>query len=239
MSSFVNILISGGSGGIGLAIVKACSELAGVKQITATYLTNPPAFSAQNLTWKQADLTQESQVKALAQEVSSIDLLVNAAGLLHNSEHQPEKTLKQFDVDFFYQNMSVNLLTSILLAKYVQPKLKAGHTTFFVSVSAKVGSLSDNRLGGWLSYRTSKAALNMAMKTIALEWRRTVPNCCVMLFHPGTTDTPLSEPFQKNLPEGQLHSPDLTAQALMALIKKLTPEDSGRFFSYNGEEIPW
>jgi len=106
-------------------------------------------------------------------------------------------------------------------------------------VSAKVGSIEDNRLGGWYSYRCSKAALNMAIKNISIEWRRRSPNVCVTSLHPGTTDTRLSAPFQRNVPDGKLFSCDHTAQCLVDVVSRLQLSDSGKFLAYNGEELPW
>jgi len=151
----------------------------------------------------------------------------------------PEKTIKNFDLEFFYKNISANTLPGVLLAKHFMTSMNKQNNTFFIVLSAKIGSISDNKTGGWLSYRASKSALNMAIKTISMEWKIKVPNCCVLLFHPGTTDTDLSKPFQKNLPEGQLHSPEVTAKSLFDLIEKSNPNDSGKFISFDGSEITW
>jgi len=106
-------------------------------------------------------------------------------------------------------------------------------------ISAKVGSIQDNRLGGWYSYRASKAALNMAIKTISLEWQYKVPNCCVAALHPGTTDTQLSAPFQANVAIKKLFSADQTAALLIDVIDNLNSKNSGRFWNWDGKEIPW
>ena len=183
--------------------------------------------------------SNEEEVETLSTQVGCLDILINAVGFLHSPNHRPEKSIKEFASGFFEKNMITNTLPGILLAKHFMSTLKSDKNTFFLVVSARVGSISDNRIGGWLSYRTSKAALNMAIKTISIEWKQKVPNCCVLLFHPGTTDTELSKPFQRNLPEGQVHSPDITAGALLDLIKSSSPSDSGKFISFDGSELPW
>ena len=102
-----------------------------------------------------------------------------------------------------------------------------------------MGSIGDNRLGGWVSYRASKAALNMCMKTLSIEWRRTLPNVSVAVLHPGTTDTALSKPFQRNVPPGQLFSADRSVGDMLGVLDRLGQEDSGGFWAYDGERLPW
>lgn len=235
----MKILVVGGSGGIGKAIVKIFSSRYPEAKIYASYFNHEPDFTVQNLQWISLDATDQFEVEKLSNALGPIDILVNAIGILHAGDQQPEKTLRRFEVQFFEKNLRINTLSSILLAKYFEGNLRSNKMTYFISLSAKVGSISDNQMGGWLSYRVSKAALNMAMKTIAIEWRRRLPKCCVLMFHPGTTDTHLSKPFQTNLPKGQLHSADLTAESLMDIISTATPEASGKFMSFKGSELPW
>lgn len=235
----MNILIVGGSGGIGLAVVELVLAKHPEATIYATFRTEQPQLEHHNLSWMQLDASNETQVALLAKELPLLNVLINATGLLHTDEQKPEKALAQFNPSFFNDNIAANTIPSILLAKHFHLSFKAKQTSFFISLSAKIGSISDNNIGGWLSYRASKAALNMAIKTIAIEWKRTAPHCCVILFHPGTTDTKLSKPFQRNLPPGQLHSAEVTAKALLELINFSHPEDSGTFVSFNKSRIPW
>ncbi|EKO3738305.1 SDR family NAD(P)-dependent oxidoreductase, partial [Vibrio metschnikovii] len=130
-------------------------------------------------------------------------------------------------------------LPTLLLAKYFSPLMKTSDAAKFVTISAKVGSISDNRLGGWYSYRASKAALNMLLKTLSIEWQRTIKRGVVLALHPGTTDTPLSKPFQANVPADKLLTPEQAAQYLVELIIQATLQQTGQFLAYNGERLPW
>lgn len=235
----MNILIVGGSGGIGLAILKAFTQHYADAEIIATYHNHLPDLQHPRLRWVRLDITKEPQIASLSLELGAITILINAVGMLHNDKHKPEKSIKQFDTDFYYQNIALNTLPNILLAKYFMSSLRSNEQTFFIALSARIGSIADNRTGGWISYRSSKAALNMAIKTISIEWKQKIPGCCVLLFHPGTTDTNLSKPFQRNLPENQLHSPESTASALLKIINNSTCNDSGKFISYEGSDIEW
>ncbi|EGR3028986.1 SDR family oxidoreductase [Vibrio parahaemolyticus] len=235
----MNILIVGGNGGIGLAMVKEALVRFPQAQIHATYRRTKSDYEHSALIWHQVDVTDEAQVKNLSQAVNSIDWVINCVGMLHTSNKDPEKNLSMVDPDFFLQNIAVNTLPSMLLAKYFTPLLKRSGVPKFAVVSAKVGSISDNRLGGWYSYRASKAALNMFIKTMSIEWQRTLKNGVVLALHPGTTNTALSEPFQANVPEGKLFTPERVASDLMGLIEKVAPQDSGAFLTYDGERLPW
>ena len=127
----------------------------------------------------------------------------------------------------------------MLFAKYLPLHFRHKQTAVFSTISARVGSIEENYLGGWYSYRASKAALNQVLKTLSIEWRRTLPNVCVVALHPGTTDTALSKPFQKNVPEKQLFSTNNSVMFMSEVISNLTPEKSGQFISFDGENLPW
>lgn len=235
----MKILIVGGSGGIGSALIRSCLDHYPECEIIATYNNRPQTIEHPRVQWKAVDITIEQDIQDLAEDVGALDLLINAVGFLHSESEKPEKTINHFSADFFYKNMRLNTLPSIFLAKHFFKALKSGHTTHFCVLSAKIGSLEDNKVGGWLSYRASKTALNMAMKTVAIEWKRKLPNCCLLLFHPGTTDTTLTEPFKRNIPEAQINPASYAADSLLALINSTTEEDSGKFMSHDGSEIAW
>ena len=235
----MNILIVGGSGGIGLSLVRCFLENYPDAKVKATFNSNCPTYKHERLAWIKLNIKNELEIETLANETDSVDILINAVGLLHSNEHKPEKSISELNSDFFNENIAINALSSILLAKHFMTSLQSENDTYFVTLSAKIGSIDDNRLGGWLSYRTSKAALNMAIKTVSIEWKHKVPNCCILLFHPGTTDTNLSKPFQARLPKGQLHSADVTAESLIEIIKKSNHSDTGKFISFDGSSIRW
>ncbi|PSV38243.1 short chain dehydrogenase [Photobacterium sp. GB-27] len=235
----MHILILGGTGGIGSALIKAYLSQDAVNHIHATYHNSHPTIEYPQLTWHRTDVSKDSDVAKLSETVGQLDIVINTVGMLHNGDMMPEKTITQFDSDFFNQNIATNVLPTLLIAKHLSPKLKSKTLNYFVTVSAKIGSIEDNHLGGWISYRSSKAALNMALKTISIEWKNKKFNTCVFAFHPGTTDTNLSKPFQRNVPEGNLQTPEKVAAALINLLQRLNLKDNGKFFSYDGTEIPW
>ena len=235
----MQILIIGGVGGIGAGMIsEACLRYPDA-DLHATYHLHQPLQQDSNITWHQLNVVDEQEIKALAAQFTQLDLLINCVGVLHQDTQLPEKSISQFDPAFFSANININVLPSLLLAKYFQTALHQDAASHFVTVSAKVGSITDNQLGGWVSYRCSKSALNMALKTISIEWKRTHKNICVLSFHPGTTDTALSKPFQHRLPQGQLQTPAQTAQYFFQLLPTLSTADSGTFIDYAGNKLPW
>ncbi len=235
----MNVLVVGGSGGIGLAVVQQLLAQFPLMTVYGTYLSSTPSFSHERLTWHHMDGSDETSVEALSKNIPKLDWLINCAGILHTPGKGPEKSVSLLQADFFLHNIMNNTLPTLLLARYFTPILKGSPSPKFAVVSAKVGSISDNRLGGWYSYRMSKAALNMFIKTLSIEWQRAVKKGIVLALHPGTTDTALSEPFQSNVQLGKLFSPKKVASALIELIDSATPDDSGKFIDYNGVELPW
>ncbi|WP_108946208.1 SDR family NAD(P)-dependent oxidoreductase [Shewanella halifaxensis] len=234
----MNVLIVGGSGGIGLALVQHYLAYEDAN-VFATYRTQKPSLNHPKLTWFKVNVTVESDIADLAQQLPKLRLLINAIGMLHDGEHNPEKTVNDFDSSFFNKNIAINVTPSLLLAKHLAHHLKTKSSSHFITISAKIGSIEDNRLGGWVSYRSSKAALNMALKTISIEWRFKQSNTCVLAFHPGTTDTNLSKRFQQNVPEGKLFSPEYVAECLNNIICHTSANDTGKFYSYDGSILPW
>ncbi len=210
----MNIVIAGGSGGIGGAFVEALATRPGVDKIIATCNRHSSAPDHPKVTWHRLDLTDEDAIRDWAAEVDEIDWLINAAGILHTRVQGPEKSIRQIDPAFFLENMSINALPALLLAKHLHGESRHGRPAVFATVSARVGSIEDNRLGGWFSYRASKAALNMSIKTLAIEWRRTLPNVAVVALHPGTTDMALSQnPFSAMYLTDNCLSPSIVSTA--------------------------
>lgn len=233
----MKILVVGANGGIGLAILHALRARYPAAELFGTWHSNHPASSI--CSWYQLDASNDLQVAALAKRFDRIDWIINAVGFLHSESAGPEKTVRDFEPEFFMQNIRLNTLPTLLLAKYFMPLVKSSKAAVFATISAKVGSIEDNRLGGWVSYRSSKAALNMAIKTISIEWQRKCPEVCVVALHPGTTDTALSQPFHSNVPSKSLFSAEQTAAYLLERLESLDPQQTGKFYAFDGEELPW
>jgi NAD(P)-dependent dehydrogenase (short-subunit alcohol dehydrogenase family) len=170
---------------------------------------------------------------ALSEE-APYQLIVHAAGLLHRDEIKPEKSYSAIEADALLAVFQVNALGPALVLRHFLPLLDPRGA--MAVLSAKVGSIGDNRLGGWYAYRASKAALNMLIKTAAIELARTRPETRVLSLHPGTVISSLSQPFRG---ASGARPARLAARELLSLIDGLTPADSGNFFAYNGERLPW
>lgn len=242
------IAIVGASGGIGAALLAQLAARDDVAVIHATYHQSLAAGSLGNIAvtggsarirWSSLDASDEASVLNWIEGIEKIDWLINCVGMLHDQTHGPEKSIRTFDTEYFQKSMSINCLPTLLLGKHVLPALQDSRQGVFATISARVGSIADNRLGGWYSYRASKAALNMVLKNLAIEWNRSSPNLRVASLHPGTTDTRLSKPFQRNVPEAKLFPPDKTARLLIEQIEQLHQHPSGRFIAFDGAEIPW
>jgi len=238
-NSPARILVVGGSGGLGSCVVHQLAERFPDASISATYFRSPPASEPAGINWHALDLRSNEAIADLAGHFSQVDWLINCAGMLHTPTQRPEKTIRQFDAGFLLDNIAINTLPALALAHAFHAALARSGQPLFACISARVGSITDNRLGGWYSYRVSKAALNMALRTLSIEWQRTHPNGCVAALHPGTNDTPLSRPFQRHVPPGQLFEPDETAGQLVRLLDGFGPEHSGRFWTWDGRELPW
>jgi NAD(P)-dependent dehydrogenase (short-subunit alcohol dehydrogenase family) len=235
----MKILIVGGNGGIGFAMLKESLTRFSDAQIHATYRQTKPQFYHERVVWHKIDASNDEEVKSLSEQFNDIDWVINCVGMLHTPDKGPEKNLAALDSVYFQQMITTNTQPTLLLAKYFTPKLKKADKPKFSVISAKVGSISDNQLGGWYSYRVSKAALNMFIKTMSIEWQRVIKKGVVLALHPGTTDTALSEPFHRNVPKGKLFTPEKVAHDLIGLIESSTPQESGSFLAYNGERLPW
>jgi len=235
----MNVLVIGGSGGIGLALVEIFCTTEAVQSVTATYRSNQPGLIGDKLNWVPLDVTDEEAVARLFETCPELTHIINAAGLLHSAAGSPEKTINKLNADFFIDNIRVNTLSTLLIAKYARPALKKARRSVIAVLSARVGSISDNHLGGWYSYRCAKAALNMAVKTLSIEFKRTLPNCAIVSLHPGTVSTQLSAPFTSRRPEIELFTPEQAARWLTDIIFGLEPEDTGRFIAFDGTEVQW
>ena len=234
-----NVAIIGSSGAIGSAF----TELVSKKYLTAKI----HAFSQRTIgqefpriSYHTIDYRDEFSIETSASLAGSdipLDLVIITNGLLHDNEIMPEKSLKELSAEKFQRLFEINTITPALIAKYFLPKLNREKPAFFAVLSARVGSISDNRLGGWYSYRASKAALNMFIKTAAIEIGRLNKQAIIVGLHPGSVDSNLSKPFQSNIPDGRLFSAKYSAQKLLEVLEKLSPNQSGKCFDWQGLEI--
>ena len=247
-------LVMGASGGIGLALAK---RIAAEPELQTLVLCSAHASSNSALHILQlecknknischvfdVDITDESSLAALVigmtPKVTKLDLVINASGLLHNDELLPEKTITQISTGTMQQIFAVNAFGPMLLAKALWPWMRVKQAIVFASLSARVGSIEDNRLGGWYSYRAAKAAQNQFLKTLAIELARNNLASIVLLLHPGTTDTALSRPYQAGVATEKLFTTDFVAERLLALMMNAQPDDTGSFIAWNGQRIPW
>jgi NAD(P)-dependent dehydrogenase (short-subunit alcohol dehydrogenase family) len=244
-------LIVGANRGIGLGFVQRICQDPMFSKIYATYreletATELLALANQSptkVTALEMDVTEEEAIAqslaSLSQTSKQLNLVINCAGILHNEHLEPEKSLKQIHSEHLLRYFQINSIGSLLLAKHLLPLLRHGERSILATISAKVGSIGDNQLGGWYGYRASKAALNMFMRNVAIEYHRTSPRTIVALLHPGTTDTRLSKPFQRSVPPEKLFPVERTVSQLLTVLENLTEEDSGQFFNWDGSRLPW
>jgi NAD(P)-dependent dehydrogenase (short-subunit alcohol dehydrogenase family) len=225
-------VIIGASGGIGAALADAIADEGSYGPIHrfARSFDGPNAI----------DLANEASIAAAAADVAKGPppaFVFVATGLLHEAERGPEKALKELDPAWLARYFAINAIGPALIAKHFLPLMPKTGRTVFAALSARVGSISDNQLGGWHGYRASKAALNQLIRTIAIEERRRNSSAIVVALHPGTVDTALSKPFQGNVAPGHLFDAGRAAVQLLDTLDGLRPPDSGKLFAWDGAEI--
>lgn len=185
----------------------------------------------------EVDSTDEASVIRAAAGIELLDLAIVTTGMLHDAEQRPERALKELDLIKLARSFAINTIAPALVAKHLIPKMPRDRRAVFAVLGARVGSIGDNRTGGWHGYRASKAALVMLMKTIAIETARIRPHAIVVTLHPGTVDTGMSKPFQGNVAAEKLFTPAFAAEQLLGVIDRLTPADSGGHFAWDGSRI--
>ena len=220
-------VVIGASGGIGNALLEALQARGRFRAVIG--LSRP-----------ELDLTDEGSIAQAARRVADMGapgLVIVASGLLHGPGVEPERTIRTLDPAAMATAFAVNAIGPALVLRHVLPLLPRDRRAVFAALSARVGSIADNRLGGWYSYRASKAALNQIIRTAAVELRRTHPQAICVAIHPGTVATGLSRKFAKT--GLQVQQPAEAASALLDMIDRLAPEQSGSFLDRFGAPIPW
>jgi NAD(P)-dependent dehydrogenase (short-subunit alcohol dehydrogenase family) len=225
-------IVIGASGGIGSALVAALRAEGNYDLVIAVRRSSGDY---------PCDITDEASIAALAgtlaAEQVAPELIIVATGLLHQGGRGPEKSMRDLSADWMLQNYVVNAVGPALLAKHLLPLMPRDAVCRFAALSARVGSISDNHLGGWYGYRAAKAALNMLIRNIAIEWQHRHKRSIAVALHPGTVDTELSKPFQANVRPEKLFDTERAALQLLDVLEALQPGDSGRIFAWDGEEI--
>ncbi len=237
-----NVVVAGATGGIGRALVEALLADPRVASVNALSRT-APGIRDERLRVHTVDFADESSIASAAEACADrgpVDLVIVATGILHRDPClSPEKRIADVGEQAMSEVFRINTIIPALLAKHFLPRLRRDAKSAFAAISARVGSIGDNRLGGWVSYRASKAALNMVMKTFSIEHARSHSESIVVTLHPGTTDTALSKPFQRSVPEGKLFTPAFVAERLLDVLDGLSADDSGGFFAWDGARIEY
>ncbi|WP_170287227.1 SDR family NAD(P)-dependent oxidoreductase [Halioglobus maricola] len=232
-----------GNGSIGLALAANLLQRENLNSLVILNRNGDVPFSDPRVANVKFDAEAPESIAAAAKVVrSSVDrvhLMINTVGMLHNQQQQPEKRLSRVSPENLQRSFAVNTMLLPVLVQEFSSLLRHLDSALFVSLSARVGSIEDNRLGGWYSYRASKAAHNMLLRTIAQEWRLSHRNAAIVAMHPGTVASRLSEPFISSGYQHTVHTPSECADHLAAVFSTLTSESSGSFLDWRGQPVPW
>jgi len=235
-------LIIGASSHIGLAAMALLHRQSPDLQIVAISRDTDDIPAAAHITSVVSDYSESSMqdiVTRLAHCRGRIVRVLICLGVLHTASLRPEKRLEDLQASQMLEYLRINAVLPALWLSALLPLLTGSLPCTVAVLSARVGSISDNRKGGWYSYRASKAALNMLLQTSAIEYGRRAPNVSLLAYHPGTVDTPLSAPFHRSVPDGALFTPAHTAQCLLEVMARPATPGDARFTDYAGETVPW
>lgn len=235
------VVVVGASRGIGAALVDALLAR-GAAQVWAASRSGQCIDDAR-VTPLTLDATDEASLQAAVAKIRAttdrLGAVIHTPGLLQNDAICPERRMQDITLEALHTSFAVNAFAPILTAKHFLPLLWHGERALFASLSARVGSIGDNRLGGWYSYRAAKAAQNQLIHTAAIEAARKSKALICCTLHPGTVDTGLSKPFQSGVKADKLFTPERAANQLLDLLAGLTPTDSGGFFAWDGQRVMW
>lgn len=233
-----NVAIIGSSGAIGRAFLDAYIADKNISNIYSISRTEVKS-NDKRIIHINIDVTDEVSVKAAASKIEEnrLDRLIVATGVLHTKSFGPEKSIKDIKIENFVKIFSVNTFGPALIGKHFLPLMTKDQKSIVAFLSARVGSISDNKLGGWYAYRASKSALNQIIKNFSIEAKRTNSSGIIIGLQPGTVKSKLSEPFQKNVKKGKLFLPEDSVDSLVKVIENVMQNDSGKIFDWEGEEI--
>ncbi len=242
----MHVAVIGAQGAIGQAMVQHWLQQPDVTMVYGFARKVPLAIQHPKLYAQPMDILEEDSIAAALHSLPEgvqFERVVVTTGLLHGSlphgeSLMPEKRLKDLNREALLHLYAVNAIGPMLVAKYLLPYLPRDKKAVFAVLSARVGSISDNQLGGWYGYRAAKAGLNMLLKTFAIEAARTHKHLVVAGLHPGTVDTPLSAPFHRNVAVETVFSPARSARYLLEVMECLAPAQTGRVWDYAGQEVP-
>ncbi len=238
-------IVIGATSRIAVSLIERLTDDAGLSKIIAiSRQFSDKAESGLNhkLCRFQSDYSEESISKICEQlrsDKAEISRVFICNGILHDAQLQPEKRIEDIKAENLHKVFEVNAVIPMLWIKHLKDVLAKEQGCVVTVFSARIGSIEDNRRGGWYSYRASKSALNMLLKTAAIEYERTHKATKFLIFHPGTTDTPLSKPFQKYVSQNKLFEPEFVAEQLLALIAAGRLDKSIQFLAWDGADIPW
>lgn len=236
-----HIAVIGASGAIGRAMIELLILDQSVDRIHA-FSRGSVEFQSEKVISAILDFENEDSIQNAATLIgrdNPLDLVVIATGFLHDESTSPEKSIRDLSHENFIKNFMINTIGPALVAKHFLPLMSKERPSVFSCMSARVGSISDNGLGGWYAYRASKAALNMTLKNLSIEASRRYKQAIIVGLHPGTVDSSLSKPFQAGVSDGKLFTPEYSAQCLINVIENLKHEDSGKIFAWDGSAIEY
>jgi NAD(P)-dependent dehydrogenase (short-subunit alcohol dehydrogenase family) len=232
-----NILIAGSSGAIGREFSRFYSDDPDIEKIVTlsrkTDDSGDKKIQSMEIDYSK-DETFESLDKIL--QLESVSTIIIATGILHTDQVKPEKSLDSINFESLKDVFQVNVFGPILLVKKLLPLIKKSQGVKIVFLTARVGSISDNELGGWYSYRSSKSALNMMIKNLSIELKRANKENIVIGIHPGTVKSHLSEPFLRNV-KHNIFTPNESVELMGKVISKISQKDSGKCFDFLGKVI--
>lgn len=237
MMARTSAMVIGANGGIGAALVAGLAASGQYDRVIAAARSVPTGLP-NGVDYQPIDIADPASIEAAAAHSDApLARVIVATGLLHDQRGGPERSLRDLDADRLAHLFAINTIGPALALKHFAPLLSRDMPAAIACISARVGSISDNRLGGWYGYRASKAALNQIVRTAAIELARSRPQAVCVALHPGTVDTGLSKPFQRGVPAEKLFTAAYSAERLLAVLDGLTPAQTGRIFAWDGSEI--